>query len=174
MIESEVSRRVYKLIGGGIIVFGFGLWLLTLGALTGQLFIPVSVLALGFGTLLYGLILGIRTAYADDSKKEVTMHADVYIVARIMETTKHEVVVDPEMYPEEQLVRLVQIRFPDGNVRELTAEPEVFKFTGEGMSGTVHVQGGSLVAFQWDRREDDPETSQFKPDPFYHGKKDTE
>jgi hypothetical protein len=172
MIESEVSRRVYKLIGAGVIVFLFGLWLLTFGALTGQLLLPVSVMVLGFGMLLYGLVLGIRTAYADDTKKEVTMHSDVYIVARIMETTDHELVVDPEMYPEEQIVRLVQVRFPDGKVRELKTEPEVFEFTGEGMSGTVHIQGGSLVAFQWDRREDDSETSQFKPDPFYHGKEE--
>ncbi len=154
----------------GFVAFG---WLTILAGSALGLFLSGFCVLLGiggFGTIVYSLVSGMSSALQDDSKKPVERHQGVYVISKVVTMADGEPVFDLEEFDEDELRFYVQIELANGRKTELTVPMMLWNQIGEGMKGTLTLQGKSMTSWVPEigtqSRHNDRD---IPPDPFASG-----
>lgn len=174
------ETKVAKILGFGLATmvvsflgfFFFG-WLTILGRNSAG-FALSSICVLtgigGFGTVIYALVKGMGSALQDDSRKPIESFNSAYVISKVVTASDGEPVYDVEEYDEDELRFYVQLELHTGRKIELTAPMMLWNQIGEGMKGTLTLQGKSMTSWVPEigpvSRHNDRE---IPPDPFASG-----
>lgn len=174
------ETKIAKLLGIGLATmvvsflafFLFG-WLTVLARNpAGFLLSSLSVLTGlgGLGMVIYALVKGMGSALQDDSKKPVETFRGAYVISTVVTTSDGEPVFDTEEYDEEDLRFYVQLELHTGRKIELTAPMMLWNQIGEGMKGTITLQGKSMTSWVPEIGRQSPHNDrEIPPDPFASG-----
>ncbi|MDI9638965.1 DUF2500 family protein [Kamptonema cortianum] len=109
--------------------------------------VPAIFFAGSVASFIAAFVIGSRTAWQQDSKAPLTRIPNVYVVAKLAES-KDGHVFDLDMHDPSELKYFVQVKFENGESQEYRTSAAVYSSIGEGMRGTIFVQGTWLAAFE--------------------------
>lgn len=171
-IAKILGAGVLMIIGSAIGFFFFGWATILAGSVFGLLLSAVAVLVglAGLGTVIYALVLGMGTVMQDDSKKPIETHRSAYVISKVVTTSEGEPVFDIDDYDEDELRFYVQLQLTTGRKLELHSPMQLWGQIGEGMKGTMTLQGRTMTSWVPEigtlSRHNDRE---IPPDPFASG-----
>lgn len=174
------EAKIAKILGAGVLMiiasiigfFFFGWATILVGSMMGLVLTAFCVLLGlgGLGTVIYALVLGMGSVMQDDSKKQIETHRGAYVISKVVTTDKGEHVFDTEDYDEDELRFYVQLELATGRKLELHSPMQLWGQIGEGMKGTLTLQGKSMTSWVPEigtqSRQNDRE---IPPDPFASG-----
>jgi hypothetical protein len=171
-IAKILGAGVVMIIGSAIGFFFFGWATILAGSVFGLVLSALCVLIGlgGLGTVIYALVLGMGTVMQDDSKKPMETHRGAYVISKVVTTTEGEPVFDVDDYDEDDLRFYVQLQLATGKKLELHSPMRLWSQIGEGMKGTMTLQGRSMTSWVPEigtqSRHNDRD---IPPDPFASG-----
>lgn len=160
---------------GFIFLGGFGTLAFAGGLRGGANTIAIAVVfmlmgLIGLFMILYQLIAGLRIATQDDTKMAIELFRGAYVIAKIVTHESGDPVFGWEEYDPDELKWYVTFQFSGGRKMELKTPYALWHQIGEGMSGSVTVQGRTLTSWTPEIKKDDRSNgSDIPPDPFATG-----
>lgn len=160
---------------GFIFLGGFGTLAFAGGLRGGANTLAVAIVfmlmgLIGLFMILYQLISGLRIATQDDTKMPAEVFRGAYVIAKIVTHESGDSVFGWEEYDPDELRWYITFQFVGGRKMELRTPYALWHQIGEGMSGTITVQGRSLTSWvpevKKDERSGGPD---IPPDPFASG-----
>lgn len=136
----------------GFMMFG-GIGSLFLGIRTGAMLAGFCILVglIGAGMLVAAMVYALRQSAGSHADRPVERHENAYIISCQILNDRHEPIFDPDMYDEDEYKCFVQVELANGRKVEYETTRAVMGTIGEGMRGTITVQGNWLGQFEMTR-----------------------
>lgn len=180
--EQKIAKNLA--IGCGLLMVGFlgFLFLGGLGSLAamggvrgGANTIAIAVVFMlmalcGLFMIAYQLVTGLRIAMQDDSKQAMETFRGAYVIAKVVTHDTGDPCFGWEEYDPDDLRWYVTFQFVGGRKLELKVPYALWQQIGEGMTGTITVQGRTMTSWTPEIKKDDrPKGPDLPPDPFASG-----
>lgn len=148
MFDSEELTPIVSMIGFGVLLTLVGGFLTFVGFLSGMMWLGIALGAGGLILLIVGVYKGVGMGIRDDSSQPLVRHTNAQIMNCLVYTKGNEQVFDRDLFDPEELQYIVQILHSDGRRKEYQSGPMTFDTLGEGMKGTLILQGRTVVGFE--------------------------